>query len=156
MTVESITSFVHILAGVTWVGGIIYMVLVLLPSLGAIEPASAGVLMGGLSKRFTKVAWTSIILLILTGGMQIQPGTLFDFSSQYGTFITIKISSALVMILIALYITLSLFPKIGKLAPAPGEEPSEEFIILQGRIPMLVKINLLLGILVIFSVSMLY
>ncbi len=56
MTVESITSFIHILAGVTWVGGIIYMVLVLLPSLGTIEPASAKVLMGGLSKKFTWVA----------------------------------------------------------------------------------------------------
>ncbi len=156
MTVESISIFIHILAGVTWVGGIIYMVLVLLPSLGTIEPASAGALMGGLSKRFTRVAWTSIILLILTGGMQIQPGTLFDFSSQYGTFLTIKLSSALIMILVALYITFSLFPKVRKLAPAPGEEPSAEFISLQGRIPMLVKINVILGILVIFSVSMLY
>lgn len=156
MTVESISSFIHILAGVTWVGGIIYMVLVLLPSLRALEPASAGVLMGGLSRRFTKVAWTSIILLILTGVIRIEPGALFDFSSQYGTFLTIKLGSALIMILIALYITFSLFPKVGKLAPAPGEEPSEEFIILQGRLPMLVKINVLLGILVIFSVSMLY
>ncbi len=156
MTVESITSFVHILAWTAWVGGIIYMVLVLLPSLGAIEPANARVLMGGLSKRFTRIAWTSIILLIITGVMQMQPGTLFDFSTQYGIFLNLKLSSVLIMILIALYVTFSLFPKVKKLAPAPGEEPSAEFIILQGRLPMLVKINVLLGILVIFSVSMLY
>ena len=156
MTVDSITSFIHILAGVTWVGGIIYMILVLLPSLGAIEPASAGVLMSGLSKRFTRVAWTSIILLIITGGMRILPGTLFDFSSQYGTFFTIKLGSVLLMILIALYITFALYPKVRKLAPAPGEEPSAEFVSLQRQLPLLAKINVILGILVIFSVSMLY
>ena len=156
MTVESITSFLHILAATSWVGGIIYMVLVLLPSLGAIEPTSAGLLMGELSKRFTRIAWTSIILLIISGGMRIQPGTLFDFSSQYGTFFTIKLSSVLLMILIALYITFALYPKARKLAPTPGEEPSEEFVRLQGRLPLLAKINVILGILVIFSVSMLY
>ena len=156
MTVESMTSFVHILAATTWVGGIIYMVLVLLPSLKTLDPSSAKVLMGGLSKRFTMVAWTSIILLIITGGMQIQPGTLFDFSSQYGTFLTIKLGSVLLMILIALYITFALYPKVRKLAPAPGEEPSSEFVSLQRRLPLLAKINLILGILVIFSFSMLY
>ena len=156
MTVEAITSFIHTLAGVTWVGGIIYMVLVLLPSLETLDSSSAKVLMGGLSKRFTRVAWISIILLIITGGMQIQPGTLFDFSSQYGTFLTIKLGSVLLMILIALYITFALFPKVRKLAPAPGEEPSAEFVSLQGRLPLLAKINVILGILVIFSVSMLY
>jgi len=156
MTVESMTSFVHILAATTWVGGIIYMVLVLLPSLETLDPSSAKVLMGGLSKRFTMVAWTSIILLIITGGMQIQPGTLFDFSSQYGTFLTIKLGSVLLMILIALYITFALYPKVRKLAPAPGEEPSAEFVSLQRRLPLLAKINAILGILVIFSFSMLY
>ena len=45
MTIESITSFVHILAATTWVGGIIYMVLVLLPSLETLDPSSAKVLM---------------------------------------------------------------------------------------------------------------
>ena len=150
----SIATFLHLVAAVTWLGGIIYINLVLLPILNTIEPFTAGKLMGENAKRFSIIAWVSIGLLIITGLMQLDADTLFDFSTDFGTFLTLKLITVLIMITIGLYITLQLAPKIRKLAPAEGDAPTPEFLNLQKRLPLLIRTNMILGILVLFFVSM--
>ncbi len=149
----TVVTFVHILAACTWVGGMIYLNLVFLPALGTIEPSAAGKLMGENAKRFSMLAWVSVILLIITGLMQTTSGLLFDISTDYGMYLTIKVLIVMIMITIGLYITLVLAPKIRKLAPQEGAAPSPEFLSLQKRLPLLARTNMILGISVLFLIS---
>ena len=154
MDILSLATFVHLVAAITWLGGIIYINLVLLPVLNTLEPSTAGKLMGENAKRFSVIAWTSIGLLIVTGLMQLDADTFFDFSTDFGTFLTLKLITVSIMIIIGLYITLLLAPKIRKLAPTEGDAPTLEFLNLQKRLPLLIRTNMILGILVLFFVSM--
>ena len=154
MDLFSIATFVHLLAACTWLGGMIYINLVFMPMLKTIEPAAAGQLVRENGKRFPIIAWTSVGLLIITGLMQLNLDAVFDFSTDYGTFLTLKLITIAVMISIGLYITFLLYPKLIKLAPQNGETPSAEFLSLQKRLPLLARINMILGILVLFFVSM--
>ena len=153
MTSDSIITFLHLVGAITWVGGMIYMNFVLMPSLSKVDPFEAGKLMAELGKRFTIIAWTSIIFLVITGFMQVEMEDLFDFSTDYNSLLSIKVSIVLLMILIAVYVTAVVIPKMRKLAPQPGEAPSQEFISTQKMLPILAKINMTLGILVILIIS---
>ncbi|MCH8272715.1 MAG: DUF4149 domain-containing protein [Candidatus Marinimicrobia bacterium] len=150
----SLATFGHLVAAVTWLGGIIYINLVLLPIVNTLEPSTAGKLMSENAKRFSIIAWVSIGLLIITGSIMLDADALFDFSTDFGTFLTLKLITVLIMIIIGLYITLLLAPKIRKLAPAEGDAPTPVFLNLQKRLPLLIKTNMILGILVLFFVSM--
>ena len=154
MDLFSIVTFVHLLAACTWLGGMIYINLIFMPMLKTIEPSAAGQLVRENGKRFPKIAWASVGLLIITGLMQLDLDAVFDFSTDYGTFLTLKLITIAVMISIGLYITFLLYPKLTKLSPQNGTTPSAEFLNLQKRLPLLARINMILGILVLFFVSM--
>lgn len=153
MDLISIATFLHLLAASTWLGGIIYINLVLMPIAKTFEPAAAGQLMRENGKRFPLISWISVGFLIITGLMLLNKDALFDFSTDYGTFLTLKLITVVIMISIGLYITFLLYPKLMKLAPQDGEAPSAEFIGLQKRLPMLAMTNMILGILVLLFVS---
>ena len=102
-----------------------------MPMLKTIDPSAAGQLVRENGKRFPKIAWASVGFLIITGLMQLNLDAVFDFSTDYGTFLTLKLITIAVMISIGLYITFLLYPKLIKLAPQNGETPSAEFLSLQ-------------------------
>ncbi|MCH7745886.1 MAG: DUF4149 domain-containing protein [Chloroflexi bacterium] len=68
----------HILATITWVGGTLFLIMVMVPlSRREIEsPAQAARLLGQVGRRFRSVAWASIVLLVLSG--------LFIATEQWG------------------------------------------------------------------------
>ena len=129
------------------------MNLVLMPSARKIDPVEAGKLIGENGKRFTLIVLISIVFLVTTGLMQVEMDDLFDFSTDYNMFLSIKISIVMVMILIAIYVTTIVIPKMRNLAPQPGEAPSKEFLSIQKMLPLLAKFNMTLGIIVILLIS---
>ncbi|MFQ6089024.1 MAG: DUF4149 domain-containing protein [Candidatus Methanofastidiosia archaeon] len=150
-----ILDFLHTLATVTWIGGMIYANLVLMPSLEAIDPAQRGKLLGAAIKRFTILAWSSIIVLLVTGILITPSGMLFDISTFYGKVLTLKHVLIFVMIVIGVRVTFVLGPKMKALAPKPGEKPPPEIPKLQNQLEMLALINMILGILVLLCVAIL-
>jgi len=155
MTVSTITDFLHVLATTTWIGGMIYTNAVLMPSLSAIEPSQRGKLIGAVSKRFTLFAWSSIIILVITGFMVTPSGVLFNTSNTYGITLTIKHVVVLVMIVIGLLITFVISPKLMSLAPSADEKPAPDYLKAQGQLALLARVNLVLGILVLLLAVML-
>jgi uncharacterized membrane protein len=67
-----VSLWIHILAAATWIGGSVFLVLVLVPVLR--NPATRG---GGLelirpvARRFLRVVWTCFALLIVTGTVNV-------------------------------------------------------------------------------------
>lgn len=148
-------DFLHILATAVWIGGMIYIVLVLMPSLAAIDPPQRGKLMGAAAKRFTIFSWSSVLVLLITGYMKTPDGMLFDASTTYGVTLTLKHVAVLLMMIIGVLIGFVIVPKIGKLAPKPGEQPSPDFLKAQKRLPMFAITNTILGIIVLLFVALL-
>jgi len=152
-SMDILIDFFHLVASAAWIGGIIYTVVILMPSLISIDPPQRGPLQGALNKRFSILSWSCVAVLAATGLLKISFEQVFDFSSLFTTALNIKLLLVVIMILIGFYLTKVVGPKMGSLAPKPGEAPSNEFIEIQKLAPKLVKINLVLGILVLFCVG---
>ncbi len=150
MTLLTINNFLHLLATVTWVGGMIYFNTVLMPSLSAIDPLQRGRLLNVIAKRFTFVAWGCLIVLVITGLITTPTQMLLNVSGIYGISLTAKHLVILLMIIIGLVITFSLGPKMQTLSPSPGEQPSPGFLKVQNQLSVLVRINTILGVLILF------
>jgi uncharacterized membrane protein len=155
MIAQAIIDFLHLLATVAWIGGAIYMNLVLMPALNAIEPPARGKLMGAVSKRFTILAWSSIVVILITGYLKTPTGMLFNTTETYGITLTVKHVLVLTMVVLAFLIMVVVVPKVNALAPKAGEKPSSEFIQAQKLLPRLSVTATLLGIVVLLCVVLL-
>lgn len=154
MSFAVINNFLHLLATVSWIGGMIFVNFVLFPSQKAIDPAQRGKLFGAVIKRFTIVVWVSIIILLLTGLYKTPSQMLINPQGNFGLWLTVKHIVIILMITFGIVVTFFVGPKLGKLAPKPGEQPSPEFIYAQRMMRTLALTNMILGIIVLFCVSM--
>ncbi len=170
--VHVVVTWLHLLAAVTLVGAMVYMLFVVMPSLSAIDPPpSRGKFMAATLARYTPIAWTAIAVLVLTGVIS----TLSRISSPvallgttYGIVLLAKIVVALVMIALAFIASFVLGPRMAALAsrpsPAAGGGPAGdpppaavlEAARLQGQIMAIAKTNLVLGVLVLLAVAALH
>jgi len=155
MTISTIINFLHLLSTATWIGGMLYINMVLMPSVSAIDPAQRGQFLAATTKRFAVLAAGSIVVLVFTGLMRTPSGLMFNLSTIYGTALTIKHLVISVMIVIGLVISFWLGPKVKSLTPAPGEQPSAGFLKIQSQITTFARINMVLGVLVLFLAGIL-
>ncbi len=111
MTLLQFYSMLHLLAVITWLGGMLFMNLVLMPGMSVLEPMQRGMLTGAVAKRFSILAWSSVIVLIITGILKTPPGMMFAPQSHYGGVLLIKHILILIGIIIGLNISLGVAPK---------------------------------------------
>jgi len=137
--------WLHYLATVMWIGGMAFNILVLRPSMVAIDQNQRPVLGTTVLKRFIIFAWLSIAALILTGIPIAFSHVAFEniFSTTYGIVLLSKHFVTLIMILIVTWVSFVLSTKLASFAPKPN------------TILILVKINLSLGILVLLLTAIL-
>ena len=64
---RSTMIFLHLLGVVVWIGGMLFAVLCLRPSLAAIPPADRGRLMAAVLRRFFNVVVVALLLLWISG-----------------------------------------------------------------------------------------
>lgn len=153
MVLDVVVNFFHSLATAAWIGGMLFMKLVLMPVQEAIEPSQRPRLMIAIAPRFTITAWASVIVLVIIGFLKTPAGRLMDFGSRFGTALAIKHLLIVPVIVISLVITFAFVPKLRLLAPAPGQLPSEGFVRAQERLEMLSAINSMLGMLILLAVA---
>jgi uncharacterized membrane protein len=146
-------QFVHLLATAAWIGGMIFMKAILVPSLAALEPPQRGRLMGSVAKRFTALAWTSTLLLAVTGLLKTPEGLLGDTTTDVGLLLTVKVALFGVMVVVGMVITFAVAPKLVAFAPAPGSAPSPGFVRAQKALDALSGVNALLGLVIVGIVS---
>lgn len=154
MSFAVINNFLHLLAAVIWIGGMIFANMILFPSHFAIDPPQRGKLLGAVVKRFTIVSWICIVVLVLTGLYKTPTHMLLSPEGNFGLWLTIKHIVIILLILFGIIITFVIGPKIRKLGPQQGEQPSAEFLNAQKQIRILGTTNMILGIIVLFCVSM--
>ncbi|MEK6777444.1 MAG: CopD family protein [bacterium] len=136
--------WIHLMATVIWVGGIIFILIIAIPSSKQVLGAEAGKLMGEISKRFTPLANYSIILLVVTGvflaGLNKEFSGIRVLENNWTTTLTLKLILVFSMVSIHFYRGLILAPKIMR------KESAAEKAALQKLSLNLVKVNFALGL----------
>jgi len=155
MVLQAVIDFLHVLATATWIGGMIYINMVLMPSLAAIAPPERGKLMGAAGKRFSFFSWGSVLALLITGFLKTPTGMLFNVAEEYGAMLTLKHVAVLAMIAIGIFITVGILPKIAALAPKAQEPPAPGFLKAQNRLKQLAVTNMILGMVVLLCAVLL-
>jgi putative copper resistance protein D len=106
MTLADVLVFwVHLTCASIWVGGSLFLGIVLAPMLGTIaeSPADRLAFMLRIGRRFNRIALPAFIILIITGiynsrAFLLQPDALID--SDYGIILLIKIVFVIVTLII--------------------------------------------------------
>lgn len=149
--VMALSHFVHVMGTVVWIGGILMILLVILPgSKTALESPMLGKLMKEVAKRFTPLANISILLLIASSFIIFYYDKnytfLFDLDNNWNIVIVLKHFVVATMIIIHFYRGLILNPKIERFSSQPNENQTST---LKKTSLILVKTNFALGIIVL-------
>jgi uncharacterized membrane protein len=147
-------SWIHILTVIIWGGGAVFLTFILTPKLTVLPPQEASKLGGEVSKLFTKVGWTSIVLIALTGLLRMYSmdalSINFLLTGSYGNTLLLKI-----LIFAAMVILITLITKTGQNLEKASSP--QEAMALQKRLSTLSKTTIYLGLIVVFlSVGLRY
>ena len=164
LVILSLSHFLHLLATVVWIGGMVMILLVILPGArSAIESAPmVSRLMKEITKRFTPLVNISILVLIVTGIVIAHHEKNFtgflDFSNPWNAIMFLKHFFVALMVIIHFYRGLVLNPKIGRLSSQVNESQvapslSSQVVNLQRFSLNLIKTNLVLGLIVLLLTS---
>lgn len=153
---------IHLLAAMIWVGGMAFLVLVLVPSLRqGVTPLQRAALVQATGRRFRTVGWCCLGLLVLTGltnlwarGMTVAVlGDAAFWSTPFGSLLAWKVS------VVALIVSLSgvhdflLGPRATRLLQEqPGEPETEAARRLATRLG---RLNFLLSLIAVLLAVML-
>ena len=129
----TVSNYLHIIAMSTWVGGMLYIVLIEVPVLRRnLDPADFSAQMTLLGKRFQTVGWILLLVLFATGLSNIM---LEDSISElmktpiYTMSIIIKLVLFTLMVLNTALHTFYLGPKMSRLSERMKSSQSEEIIV---------------------------
>jgi len=162
----SLSHFLHLMATVVWIGGIVMILLVILP--GAKESIESAPkikrLMKEIARRFTPMANISILIVILTGNViafyDKRFTALLEFNNPWNSVMLLKHFLVVVMVIIHFYRGLLLNPKICRLSSKISElevaSPLSSRVAKFQKFSLdLVKVNLVLGIMVLMMTGIL-
>jgi len=126
-------DFLHILATITWIGGMIINIFILRPSvMKTLSPADAGKLMGTVMKKFRILVYVSIVVLGVTGIPLkiINPNyiSIINFENNWEIVSFVKHICYGLLVLLVVYSFEILTPKMIKLS---AQGPSAQLKILQ-------------------------
>jgi putative copper resistance protein D len=98
-----ISVFVHVICAAFWIGGMLFIPLVLVP--GIKEQPNRVILLHKTGIKFRFYGWLAVIILIITGVLNIHfrglPFTIdFFTSTSYGKLLSIKLVLFVVMLLV--------------------------------------------------------
>jgi uncharacterized membrane protein len=99
-------QWVHVTAAVIGVGGMFFLLLILIPSLGALPPEHRDLLAKQVLNRSRWMIWSAIIVLLVSGLYSIRQ---YYWEVAWGkswALLTVKIGLSLIIFLIMLALTL--------------------------------------------------
>ena len=153
----SLSFFVHLLATVAWVGGLVTLALVVQPVLNqsVIEIQERARLLEAILRRFQPLANLSLAVLFLTGMVQTFTGRFYKgflrLDNTWTQAIFFKHIAVLGMVIVAAYVTFSVQPALKRnaLLIANGLADEQQIARMQQQQVRLTRINLILSVLVL-------
>ncbi len=148
MTLLVLIRWVHLMAAVTWIGGMLFMTLVLGPLLPGLSQQFRGELTRAVGERLKIVGWVAIALLVLTGIlnlalMGISPGALLQ--TPWGRLFLVKMGLVVVMVVLSALHDFVLGPRLVETMGNPTPSSLRQTVI------WLARVNLAVGLLVFLA-----
>jgi uncharacterized membrane protein len=135
---------VHLLGAVVWVGGLAFALLVLTPAAAGMDAGSRVALAGRVYKRFFLILWHAMPLILLTGYAMVF-GYLGGFQ---GVAWPVHVMHLFGLIMAAVFVYMFFGPWAAMRA-AQGVGDQAKLVAQVGRIRMLLRVNLVLGLITV-------
>jgi uncharacterized membrane protein len=115
--VSLLVRWLHVLAAVTWIGGMLFIALVLVPAARRLEdPALRTRLVHDVGLRFRTIGWVAIGVLVVTGLLNLWMHPVLLSSSRFHW----KVGLVVLALILSAFHDFVLGPRAG----APGADPS--------------------------------
>ncbi|MGD9893801.1 MAG: DUF4149 domain-containing protein [Dehalococcoidia bacterium] len=116
--------FFHIIAAIIWIGGMLFLPLVLVPIVRREEPRVRAALMSTVGHRFRTVGWIAIAALLVTGVWNLHNrdtpwSTVLSadlFSGTWGHILAAKLGLVAVLLILSIFHDFVLGPRSTRLA----------------------------------------
>lgn len=143
----------HLLAAISWIGGTIFLSVVLVPVLKREQFASQkALLFRTIARRFRVVVWGSIAILLLTGPMLLhERGIPIMNPSGWPTILSIKLGLVGGLLLLTMTHDLIIGPRVGKILQVPAERRTRFDHAMVGWSPWIARCSLLLTLAVLLA-----
>ena len=109
MSLYILSVWLHVLLACVWVGGLIYTAAVVVPFAVKQGPEERQRILRGLARKFRMIAWSSLVLLVITGFYNATQryavdsiGALFD-KTRVGFWLPRKLEFFTLMVLLILF-----------------------------------------------------
>ncbi len=145
--------FVHILAAITWIGGTLFLAMVVVPVVrGGVEPQRSARLLSEMGRKFRPVAWSSIALLVGSGlyvaldHWKVAPSEFFGGDSRFVQVLQVKVGLVAIAIVLSFIHDFVLGPRLTRSLQAAnaGGPPPAGVAKLRKATVWLARVNLLL------------
>ena len=149
--------WIHLIAAVSWIGGTIFLSLVLAPSYRALaSKPDAGALFRTSAKRFRLVVWGAVAMLLLTGPMLVlsRGWSLFE-PTRWPSVLVFKLSLVVVLLVMTLAHDLALGPRVRVILSLPSDKRSASDRTILAAASWLPRVALVLSLAVLFAAVML-
>ena len=143
--------WIHVVAAVVWFGGVLFMVMVMVPAArGVLDPPMRSRFMAQIGRRFRNVTWASAAILIVTGILNITMRVGGQDIQDIRFFMRVLTVKFLLVVVILAITALHDFVLAPRLTPRPGEPPPDQAILRQRmiRLSWLPRISVVLGLVV--------
>lgn len=154
---QFIVVVVHVFSAIVWIGGAIFLALVMVPVARGMEPPAMGLLfLRRAALRFRGIAWVLLALLVISGALALDGrGIGFDrfgedgfWSTDIGTVLLIKFVLVGVLLVISGFHDFVLGPRVSELMRqlGRGEQLPATTVAARKRLVMLARFNLLIAV----------
>jgi len=149
-----ISVWIHILAATVWIGGMLFLVLVVVPWLRQGDRANAAVFLRETGQRFRNVGWTCFGILLVTGtfNLWVRGVRLSDFanvawlSSPFGKAVLVKLAAFAMVLMVSLIHDFVLGPRataiIAQAPRSPEAQAARRHASLLGRLNVVLALIL--------------
>jgi copper resistance protein D len=149
--------WLHLLAAVSWIGGTIFLSVVLVPVLKR-EPFASqkALLFRTIARRFRAIVWGAIAVLLFTGPLLLhQRGIPIADPSGWPMVLVAKLGLVATLLLLTLTHDLIIGPRVGRIVQLPTESRTrfEHTLVLWS--PWVARFSLVLTLAVLFAAVML-
>ncbi|MCA1957653.1 MAG: hypothetical protein LDL14_03875 [Nitrospira sp.] len=143
----------HLLAAVAWIGGMIFLSLVLAPLVKSRKAAPEFMaLFRSAALRFRAVVWTAIALLLTTGPVLLaRRGMMLTSPASWSTVATIKIGLVLLLLVVTMLHDMVLGPQVSRVSSIPASSRTAWEKLVASTARWLPRCSLLLSLIVIVA-----
>jgi uncharacterized membrane protein len=147
----------HILAAVTWIGGMIFLSLVLAPLVRGRKAAPEfTALFRSAALRFRPIVWVAIAVLLITGPMLLSLRGIHVISlASWPGIVTVKLMLVALLLFLTLLHDLVFGPQVGRVSAIPDSHRTSGERIVFKTARWLPRVSLLIALAVMIAAAVL-